>query len=63
MITQKGIRPPEKVSAAAQVEKIEAVGAKYKGQRVSQMVASAQAELLEAIAQLVGLADENGVIK
>ena len=63
MIDRKGIRPPEKVSAAAQTEKIEAVGAKYKGQQVSQMIASAQAELLEAIAQLVGLADENGVIK
>ena len=63
MITQNGIRPPEKVSAAERAEKVTAAREKHKGKRVSKMTKQEQDELLEAIAQHCGLADEEGVIK
>ena len=58
-----GIRSPEKVSAAERLKKVNAVCEKHKGKRVWQMTKPEQEELLEAIAQQLGLADENGVIK
>ena len=57
-----GHRPPEKVSAADRVEKVNAVRKKHKGKRVSQMSKQEQDELLEAIAQTLGIADEKGNI-
>ena len=62
-IVIEGSRLLEKVSAAARQEKIKAMRDKHNGKRVSQMSKQEQDELLEAIAQKLGLADENGVVK
>lgn len=63
MIEKNGYRPPEKVQAAERAKKVKAACDKHKGKRVSQMSKPEQDELLEAVAQALGLADENGAVK
>jgi hypothetical protein len=54
---------PQKSAGFLRQESIRQKLEGHKGKRVSQMPKPAQDELLEAIAQKLGLADENGVIK
>ena len=61
-IIKDGHRPQEKVEAADREKKVVAACKKHKGKRVSQMSKPDQDELLEVIAQKLGLADENGEI-
>lgn len=63
MIVENGLRPPEKVAAAERAKKVKAACEKHKGKRVSQMTPKEQSELLEAMAQALGLAGENGMVK
>lgn len=58
----EGAPNPIRVANEARAAKIAATLAKYKGKIVSQMTSLEQSELLEAMAQMLKIADENGVI-
>ena len=60
MIELKAVDIPERLVETTRKRKIEAVRAKHAGKLISQMTKSEQDELLEAIAQIIGIADENG---
>ena len=62
MIEKSGERPPEKVAAAEREKKVQAAKEKHKGKRVAKMSKPEQDELLETIAQKLGLANDKGEI-
>lgn len=61
-LVQQGKRDPERERQARRQERLATVKAKHKGKRVSQMSAAERQELLEAIAVVLGLADDGGVV-
>lgn len=62
-IVIEGLRLPEKVRQMDMKKKIEATQTKHKGKRVSQMTKLDQDEMLEVMAQVLGIADENGIVR
>ncbi len=57
-----GQSDPERVLNKARQAAVEAKRQTHRGKRVSQLSPSEQADLLEAIAMMLGLADNNGAV-
>jgi hypothetical protein len=62
-IQTSGKQNPEQLATQKRAQAEKALRGKHKSKRVSQLNAAAQAELLEAIAIRLDIADENGLVR